>query len=277
MFIDCHVHLFFSPIPKKAVEEDIIGEIPVPTMKFTNRMISNAKEKDVSHFVGVISNPKDFPNYEKQLEIKNTIHVIGISRNNSLENHAKMISLLRDEIDRRVPHAIGEIGLDYTHGFENMDKNERRILMKNQQELFRKQIRIAKELDIPIVVHAGFGDDKDILDIIKQERAQDVSGQIHGYISKEDVVLELLDLGFYFSFGYSHITIEVLRKIIEITPLEKILTETDAPYHLIQTPKRFILPEDVVLVTSEIAKLKELKIESVANRVMGNAKKLFRF
>ena len=61
MYVDCHAHLFFSPIPAEAIDEDVTGEIPTPNMDFIGKMISNAKEKGVSHIVGVISNPIDFP------------------------------------------------------------------------------------------------------------------------------------------------------------------------------------------------------------------------
>lgn len=277
LYIDCHAHVFFSPIPTEGIDEDITGEIPTPTRDFINKMISRAREKGVSHIIGVISNPKDFPSYQKQLELENIIHVIGISRNNALEDHSNLISLLEKEIERKIPHGIGEIGLDYSYGFDKLNKHEKTTLKKKQQELFRKQIRIAKDFDIPIVVHAGYGLDKDIVEVIKQEQVQDVGGQIHGYMSKKELVSELLDMGFYFSFGYLHTREEELKKIVEITPLERILTETDSPYHLMESPKKFILPEDVVLVTHEIAILKEVDLKDFTHKVMKNARELFRF
>ena len=277
LYIDCHAHLFFSPIPAEVIDEDITGGIPTPTIDFINEMISNAREEGVNHIIGVISNPKDFPSYQKQLELENIIHVIGISRNNASEDHSHMISLLEKEIERKLPHGIGEIGLDYAYGFDKLNENEKNSFMKKQQELFKKQIRLAKENDIPIVVHAGYGTDKDIVEILKQEKAQDVGGQIHGYMSKKELVSKLLDMGFYFSFGYMHPREEELRRIIEITPLERILTETDSPYHLMEAPKKFILPEDVVLVTEDIAILKEIKLEVFTNQVLRNARELFRF
>ncbi|MFX0022981.1 MAG: TatD family hydrolase [Candidatus Hermodarchaeota archaeon] len=277
MYIDCHAHLFFSPIHTEGIDKDITGEIPTPTIDFINKTIANAREKGVSHIIGVISNPKDFPSYQKQLELKNIIHVIGNSRNNALKDHKHMISLLKKEIERKTPHGIGEIGLDYEYGFDMLNENEKNIFKKKQQELFRTQIQIAKEIDIPIVVHAGYGTDKDIVEIIKQEKAHDVGGQIHEYLSKKELVSELLDMGFYFSFGYSHIREDELKSIVEITPLEQILIETDYPYNLMESPKKFILPEDVVLITDEIAMLKEVDIKSFTNHVMRNAKELFRF
>ena len=277
MYVDCHAHIFFTPIPTEAIDEDITSEIPTPSKEFIRKIISNAREKCVNHIVGVISNPNEFPRYQEQLELEDIIHVIGISRNNALEDQPNMITLLKNEIDRKKPHGIGEIGLDYSYNFDKLNENEKNTFRKKQQRLFERQIRMAKEINIPIVVHAGYGTDKDIVRILKQEQAQDVGGQIHGYRTKQKLVFELLDIGFYFSFGYTHTREEEFKKIIEIIPLERILTETDSPYHLMESPKRFILPEDVVLVSDKIATLKEIKPEEFSNQVMRNISDLFRF
>ncbi len=277
MYVDCHAHLFFRPIPVEAFGKDITGEIPTPTKDFISKMISNARVKGVALIVGVISNPNDLSRYQEQLELENIVNVIGISRGNALEDHSGMISLLEKEIERKIPHGIGEIGLEYEYGFDNLNEHEKTIIKKKQQELFRRQIQIARSIDVPIVVHAGYGTDEDIVKIIKQEQAQDVGGQIHGYMSNEKLVSELLDLGFYFSFGYLHSREEEFKKIIEITPLERILTETDSPYHLLESPKRFILPEDVILINYKIGALKEIKPEAFANQVRRNIRDLFKY
>jgi len=277
LYVDCHAHLFFRPIPVEAFGKDITGEIPTPTKDFISKMISNARVKGVALIVGVISNPNDLSRYQEQLELENIVNVIGISRGNALEDHSGMISLLEKEIERKIPHGIGEIGLEYEYGFDNLNEHEKTIIKKKQQELFRRQIQIARSIDVPIVVHAGYGTDEDIVKIIKQEQAQDVGGQIHGYMSNEKLVSELLDLGFYFSFGYLHSREEEFKKIIEITPLERILTETDSPYHLLESPKRFILPEDVILINYKIGALKEIKPEAFANQVRRNIRDLFKY
>jgi TatD DNase family protein len=277
LYVDCHAHVFFSPIPSEAIDGDIVGEIPTPTMDFIGKMISDAKERGVSHIIGVISNPNDFSRYQEQLKLEDIIHVIGISRNNALEDQSHLMSLLEKEIERKMPQGIGEIGLDYTSGFDTLNENEKNTVKKKQQGLFRREIQLAKEIDIPIVVHGGYGTDKDLVKILKQERAQDVGGQIHGYMSNEQLVSELLDRGFYFSFGYFHSREEEFKRIVDITPLDRILTETDSPYHLLESPKRFILPEDVVSIADEIAHLKEVKPKVFTNQVMSNARRLFRF
>ena len=277
MYIDCHSHIFFSPIPKEAITVDIVGEIPTPTTEFIKKMIINAREKGVERIVAVISNPEDFIHYKNQITISNTTHVIGISRNHALDDNTELLSQLQKEIDRKKPDAIGEIGLDYTFGFDHLSGNKRVELRKNQQDLFKKQIQLAKKLEVPIVVHAGYHDDKDIVDILRQEKVHEIGGQIHGYMSDKELISELLDLGFYFSIGYIHLMEEEFRSIIEMIPLEQLLTETDSPYHLLKSPKRFILPEDVVFVADEISKIKEVEIKELTNQVSKNARKLFNF
>lgn len=114
------------------------------------------------------------------MELENIIHVIGISRGHALEDQSQTKSLLEKEIERNMPHGIGEIGLDYTYGFDKLNEHEKNTFKKKQQELFGRQIQIAKEIDVPIVVHAGYGTDKDIVKILKQEQAQDVGVKFMG-------------------------------------------------------------------------------------------------
>jgi len=277
MYIDCHAHVFFSPFKADVIDNDICREIPEPNIDFIIRMIHSAEKKGVNKIIGVISNPDDFPRYEEQLRFKNIGSVIGISRNHALKDQTHLLSLLRTEIDKSIPIGVGEIGLDYSYGFDTLSEQEKNIIKKKQQELYRRQIKLAREFEIPIVVHAGYKTDNDIVSIIKKEHAEEVGGQIHGYMSDRDLVGELLDLGFYFSFGYLHTRENDLKNIIEITPLERILTETDAPYHLMENPKQFILPEDIVLIVEEIANLKDVRVKYLASQVERNVKALFRF
>ena len=146
LYIDCHAHIYFSPIPEEAIDGDIIGEIPKPNKDFITRMISNAKEKGGSNIIGVISNPIDFPCYLEQLELENIIHIIGISRNNALKDHSHLIALLENEIERKFPHGIGEIGLEYSYGFDKLNETEKNSFMTKQQKLFRNKYDYQKKL-----------------------------------------------------------------------------------------------------------------------------------
>ena len=143
MYIDCHAHLFFSPIPTDAIDKDITGEIPQPTIDFISRMVSRARDKNLSYIIGVISNPSDFHSYEQQLKLEKIINVIGVSRNNALNDYSDMLSLLTTEIERKIPQGIGEIGLDYSYSVDKLNDKKQSLFIKNQKELFIKQIQIA--------------------------------------------------------------------------------------------------------------------------------------
>lgn len=255
LFIDCHAHLDIPHATKPAIEEIVI----------------RAKKNQVDFIVGVIGEPENYSHYHIQREFKNIIHVIGIQRGKALENHDKMISLLENEINLNKPHAIGEIGLEY-EGINNP------TIRKQQKNLFRKQIQLSHEYNLPIVIHAGYGTDKDLVSILNEERAGDLGGQIHCIRNGLDATKEILDLGFFLSFGYPHITEAHLSANVEQVPVERMLTETDSPYGLIgDPPKAKLLPEDVVKITKNLALMKGITVNEFSNKVIKNARQLFKF
>jgi TatD DNase family protein len=255
MFIDCHAHL----------------DIPYATKTAIQEIIEGSKEKQVDHIVGVIGDPESYSHYQIQREFKNIIHVIGVQRGQALKEHSALISLLRNEIEANRPHAIGEIGLEY----ENL-KNS--TIRKKQQTLFKKQIQLAHEYNLPIVVHAGYSTDKDLVTILRGERASDLGGQIHCCRNGLEAIKEILEMDFFLSFGYPHIKEEHLIPSVLNTPIEQMLTETDSPYGLIGDPPRAkLLPADVVKITRKLAVMKEIEIKEFANQILQNARRLFKF
>ncbi|MFX1513212.1 MAG: TatD family hydrolase [Promethearchaeota archaeon] len=255
MFIDCHAHLNIPNATKAAMKEIIKG----------------AKEKKVDYIVGVIGDPAMYPHYRIQYTFTNVIQVIGIQRGQAMNDHSSMLSLLRNEIESKKPHAIGEIGLEYVNTNDMLNR-------KRQQILFRAQIQLAHELDLPIVVHAGFGTDKDLITILKEERAGDTGGQIHCCRNDLETIKQILDMGFFLSFGRPHIEDDQLANSVLHTPVERIHNETDSPYGLIgDPPKAKLLPADVVEITKKLALMKEMEITEFAGIVMQNARELFKF
>ena len=255
MFIDCHAHL----------------DIPNATRVAMKEVIEGAKKKSVTHIVGVIGDPDRYPHYRIQAEFGNIIHVIGIQRGQAMKDHSSMLSLLRKEINARKPHAIGEIGLEYSS-----TKNS--SVRKRQQELFRKQIQIAHEYNLPVVIHAGYGTDKDLVTILKEERAEDVGGQIHCCRNGLEAIKQILDMGFFLSFGRPHVEEDQLANSVLYTPVERIHNETDSPCGLIGDPPRAkLLPENVVEIAKKLALMKEMKMTEFAKRILQNAREVFRF
>jgi len=164
--------------------------------------------------------------------------------------------------------AIGEMGLDY-----HWDKSPKEI----QKEVFRKQIRLAKKVKLPIIIHNREAT-SDIVEILKEEEASEVGGIMHCYGGSVETALECIKMNFYISLGGT-VTFKNARKpkeVAEAVSLEHLLIETDCPY-LAPTPFRGKRnePSYVKLVAEEIAKIKGITMEEVASKTTENAKKLF--
>jgi TatD DNase family protein len=164
--------------------------------------------------------------------------------------------------------AIGEMGLDY-----HWDKSPKEI----QQEVFRKQIRLAKKVKLPIVIHNREAT-ADIMKILKEEGAEEVGGIMHCFSGSPIVAKECVKMNFYISLG-GPVTFKNAKKPKEVAaeiPLDKLLIETDCPY-LAPHPYRGKRnePSFVKLVAEEIAEIKGLTFEEVAFVTTRNAKKIF--
>lgn len=164
--------------------------------------------------------------------------------------------------------AIGETGLDY-----HWDKSPKDI----QQEVFRKQIRLARKVQLPIVIHNREAT-ADIVEILKEEKASEVGGIMHCFGGSVETAEECINMNFYISLGGT-VTFKNARKPKEVAAaisLEHLLIETDCPY-LAPTPYRGKRnePSYVKLVAEEIAAIKGISYEEVAEQTTINAKKLF--
>ncbi|WP_226679402.1 TatD family hydrolase [Mesobacillus jeotgali] len=164
--------------------------------------------------------------------------------------------------------ALGEMGLDYY-----WDKSPKEI----QKEVFRKQIRLAKEVQLPIIIHNRDAT-ADIVEILKEENAGEVGGIMHCFSGSVETALECVEMNFLISLG-GPVTFKNAKKpkeVAEALPLDRLLVETDCPY---LTPHPFRgkrnEPAYVKLVAEQIAELKGLTLEEVAEETARNAKKLF--
>lgn len=164
--------------------------------------------------------------------------------------------------------ALGEMGLDY-----HWDKSPKDV----QKDVFRKQIQLAKQVKLPIIIHNREAT-ADIVEILKEEKAQEVGGIMHCFSGSAETALECLEMNFYISLG-GPVTFKNAKKpkeVAQAVPLDRLLIETDCPY-LAPHPYRGKRnePAYVKLVAEQIAELKGVSYEEVANATMENAKKLF--
>ncbi len=165
--------------------------------------------------------------------------------------------------------ALGEIGLDY-----HWDKSPKDV----QQRLFREQIAIAKRTNMPIVIHNREAT-ADVLDILEEEHAEVVGGVFHSYSMSVELLERCLRLNFYISLGgpVTFKNAKVPKEVAKRVPLERLLVETDCPY-LTPTPFRGKRnePAYVTYVAEEIALLRDMPFEELAEATTANAKRLFR-
>lgn len=171
---------------------------------------------------------------------------------------------------------IGETGLDYFR------LGERTVAdMEWQRERFRVHIRAARQCGKPLVIHTRNASD-DTLAILKEEGEGAGSGQaggvFHCFTETQAVARAALDLGFYISFSgiLTFKTAGDIREVARFVPLDRMLIETDSPY-LAPMPHRGKTnnPSYVPLVAQQIAELKQLPLDVIAEATSRNFEQLF--
>ena len=169
--------------------------------------------------------------------------------------------------------AYGEIGLDYHY-----DHSPREI----QRQRFREQVQLAKELQLPIVIHTREAQE-DTIAILKEEKAGEVGGVFHCFSGDAWLAKDALDLGFYLSFSgvITFKNASMLRDIVRTVPMDRILVETDCPY-LAPVPHRGKRNEPAFVrqVAQTIAELMGngtlSSLENIAQSTVDNTKRLFK-
>ena len=165
---------------------------------------------------------------------------------------------------------IGETGLDY-----HWDKSPKDI----QKKLFRKQIALAKRVNLPIIIH-NRESTEDCVEILKEENAGEIGGIMHAFSADENVADEVIDMNFYISLGgpVTFKNAQLPKDIAVHVPLEKLLVETDAPF-LTPHPYRGRRnePSYVKLVAEKIADFRDMPYEAFAEATTENAERLFNF
>ena len=171
---------------------------------------------------------------------------------------------------------IGETGLDYFR------LGERSVAdMAWQRERFRIHIRAARQTAKPLIIHTRSAS-KDTLEILKEEGEDagigSAGGVFHCFTETQDVARAALDLGFYISFSgiLTFKNAADLREVASFVPMDRMLIETDSPY-LAPMPYRGKTnnPSYVPLVAQQIAEIKSLPIETVAEVTSLNFEQLF--
>ncbi len=252
MFIDTHVHLNADQY-----DEDL------------EQVISRAREKGVQKMVVIGFDTKTIKRAMALAEADPDIYaVVGwhpVDAVDCTEEDLKWIEELAAH-DKVV--GIGETGLDYY-----WDKSPKDV----QQELFRKHIRLAKRVKLPLIIHNREAT-ADVLRILREEEAELTGGIMHCFGGSVETAREAIRLNFMISLGgpVTFKNAKTPKEVAKEIELEHLLIETDAPY-LAPHPFRGKRnePSYVPLVAEEIARLKEISVEEVAKVTTQNAEKFF--
>ncbi len=178
------------------------------------------------------------------------------------------MNIFRELAKNKKVLGIGEIGLDYY--YDNSDRETQKIW-------FREQIRLAKELDLPYIVHDRDAHE-DIIRIMKEEHHSGTRGILHCYSGSVEMAREFMKLGFYISLGgpVTFKKAKTPKMVAKEVPMERLLIETDCPY-LAPEPFRGKRnePKLVKHVAEEIAKIREVTASEIAEKTKENFKRLF--
>lgn len=253
MLFDTHTHLN---------DEAFATEIP--------EAIARAKENDVTKMAIVGFDEKTI---EKSLELSRNYDglysIIGWHPTEAYLYTDKIEEKLVEQLQLPKIVAMGEMGLDY-----HWDTSPKNV----QKDVFRRQMRIAKELKLPISIHMRDAIE-DTYQILKEEHVEDIGGIMHSFSGDVDWMERFLDLGMHISMS-GVVTFKKAFEVHEVAkqaPFDKLLVETDAPY-LAPVPFRGKRnePAYVKYVAEKIAELRECSYQEVATQTAENAEKLFR-
>jgi len=158
--------------------------------------------------------------------------------------------------------AIGEIGLDFDRGREDAEK---------QEKLFRKMLEFAKRIDKPVVIHCRQAELEaiEILEEMKMDRVV-----MHCFCGKKSLVKRCVENGWSFSVPAVIMRWDNFKMLVDVVPIGQILTETDAPL-LSPVVGEMNEPKNVAVTIKEIARIKSLSEDEVAEQIFNNAKGLF--
>lgn len=253
MIFDTHTHLnaeqFQDEIPETIARAAELGVSKMAVVGFDEKTIEKSLElsQTYDNIYSIIGwHPTEIKYYNKAVEEK-----------------------LQRQLTTPKVVGLGEIGLDY-HWMEDPKED--------QEKIFRRQIAIAREMNLPISVHTREALE-DTYRILKDEDIRDFGGIMHSYSGSDEWAKRFLDLGMHLSFS----GVVTFKKALDvqsaaaIVPLDKLLVETDAPY-LAPMPYRGKRNEPgyTRYVVEKIAELRSLSFEEVAKHTYDNAERLFK-
>ena len=259
MFVDSHCHLTFP---------ELAAQLP--------QIRQAMQDAQVDRALCICTTLEEFPQVHALAQAHSNFWCsVGVHPDNEGVTEPTLEDLLqRGRLPRVV--AIGETGLDYYR------LGERTVAdMAWQRERFRVHIRAARQLDLPLVIHTRSASD-DTLALLREEgqggALPPARGVFHCFTETCEVARAALDLGFDISFSgiLTFKSAADLREVAALVPMDRMLIETDSPY-LAPVPYRgkTNTPALVPHVARQIAQLRGLSVEAVAQATTANFERLF--
>jgi len=251
--IDTHTHLYL-----KQFNEDI------------DLVINRSKEIGVNKFIFPAIDSSHFNDmHNLKDKYPNSIYLMsGLHPTDVKENYKDELAFVANSLKIGDYVAIGEIGIDLY-----WDKS----FLKQQQEAFKFQIRLAIEHDLPIVIHCREAFDE-IFQILDDENCNELRGVFHCFTGTLEQAQRAIDLGFFLGIG-GVVTFKNggIDKFLHKIDLKNIVLETDSPY-LAPVPFRGKRNESsyIIYVLEKLSEIYGISKEKIAEITSKNAKKVFR-
>lgn len=270
MLIDTHAHLNFKAFRKNL-----------------DNILWGAREKGITH---IIVPGTDLISSKRAIFLaksyQNIFVAVGVHPHHVCQM-AMDTQLLKNQLVLLTKNhkvvAIGECGLDYYQYTKTkykpycLDQN----FKKNQREVFIAQLEVAEETNLPLILHNREAD-KDIKKILEKFMAKKnkLIGVFHCFSGDKQLLAWVIKSGFYVGFDGNLTYDKELQELAKITPLSRIILETDSPFltpEPLKSQKIFPnKPENVTIVARYLAGIKKLTLEEVGRQTSKNAKKLFK-
>jgi len=251
-FIDTHCHL---DILESTPEETIIEA----KQAGVQRMVTIAVDKPSLDFVS--STVQEFP------AVYGSVGFHPHDASKLTKSLLQKIRQLAEEQHKLI--AIGEIGLDYHYMNSPAEI---------QQQAFRKQLKLAVELNLPVILHSREAE-TDTLNIL-QEFPVPPLGVAHSFTSSIEMARTLVEMGWYLGINgiITFKNAKDLREVVRWLPLDRLLLETDSPF-LAPIPFRGKpnKPAHIPTIAGFIAELRKISLEELSEQTSANAQRLFNF
>lgn len=230
-----------------------------------DKVIKDATNNDVVRY---ISDADSIESCYEMIELAKThdnVYItLGIHPENCDDSFEELEKIIRSNVDNSKFIAIGEIGLDYYYGKETKDK---------QLELLNKELKLAEELNLPVVIHSR----EATLDTIETLKKYNVKGVIHCFSGSLETANIYMKIGYYIGVGgVMTFKNSKIDEVIKEIPLDRLLLETDAPF---LTPEPFRKysnePKYIRTIGEYLANLKGVSLDEVSTQTEENIKNIF--